>query len=106
MDSIGWSSATELDASTTTATHAVTAGVGKLTLYATDTLKIEFSDSTTDIVHASNSMQLPANAAITIDVPTLKFPILTRSGRVSKSTKCYLQFQTATNSKKLKIVEH
>tara|TARA_R110000822_G_scaffold75287_3_gene181069 strand:- start:1859 stop:2185 length:327 start_codon:yes stop_codon:yes gene_type:complete len=108
MDKIGWGAVTEATASTATATHSVPAGVGKLTLLASDTLKVEFSNSTTSVIHSSNSMELPASTAVTIDVPLMKFPVVDKAhGAITGlGSKCYLQFQTATDAQTLKIVEH
>tara|TARA_R110000744_G_scaffold252114_5_gene367929 strand:+ start:531 stop:857 length:327 start_codon:yes stop_codon:yes gene_type:complete len=108
MDKIGWGAVTQAAASTTTATHSVPAGVGKLTLLSSDTLKVEFSNSTTSVIDSSNSMELPASTAVTIDVPLMKFPVVDKAhGAITGlGSKCYLQFQTVTDAQTLKIVEH
>lgn len=108
MDKIGWGAVTQAAASRTTAVHSIPAGVGKLTLLATDTLKVEFSDSSTSVVHSNDSMELPASTAVTIDVPLMKFPVVDKAhGDITGlGSKCYLQFQTATDAQTLKIVEH
>jgi len=86
-----------------------TPGVGKLTLHATDTIQVEFTtvSHSTDQISASNSMKLPANVTTTIDVPTLKFQNVSKTiAGVADNKTLYLQFQSASDAKKLKVVEH
>ena len=106
---IGWKPKTKLAVSTSTASTSLTPGTGKLTLFPPEAVYIEFSNvphGTTDEIDA-DSIQLPADTLITIEVPTYKFKTLDKDiAGVSDDSFIYLQAKTLSGTGNMQIIEH